>query len=155
LDPVPVNVLADDEAAPAEEQVAVAGGEAENPPLENVQQDVALNVVGPLPAWEAAANPVAAGLAEPAVVQPALPAGVAQEDFVQAATARGMIIHPHAMNVVVHEQVPVVDMDAAAVALHQRVAFTQHRNALLGPVPPGCCKSSDEKKKKQEPNDTV
>jgi hypothetical protein len=152
LDPVPVVVLADDEAAPAVEQVAVAGGEAVNPPVEDVEQGVALNVVGPLAACGAAVNPVAGGLAQPALVQPALPAGVAREDFVQGASARGMIIHPHAMDVVVNGQVPVVDMDAAAMALHQRVAFTQHRNALLGPVPPGCCKSSDEK---VEPNDTV
>jgi hypothetical protein len=64
---------------------------------------------------------------------------------VEGASTRGMIIHPHAMDVIANGQVPVVDMDAAAVALHQRVAFTQHRNAILGPVPTGCCKLSFER----------
>jgi hypothetical protein len=143
LDPIPVVALADDDAAPAAEQVAAVGCEAVDPPLEDGEQGVALNVVGPLAAGGAAAvNPAAVGFAQPAFGQPAQPAVVAQEEFVEGASTRGMIIHLHAMDVIANGQIPAVDMDAAAVALHQRVAFRQHRNSILGPVPTGCCKLS-------------
>jgi hypothetical protein len=71
LDPVPVVVLADDEDAPAVEQVAAVDGEAVDPPLEDGEQGVALNVVGPLAAGgAAAANPAMSVLLSPPLGNP-------------------------------------------------------------------------------------
>jgi hypothetical protein len=50
-----------------------------------------------------------------------------------------MIIHPHVAPVIAQEQLPPIDMYAAAEALHARAAFTNHRDELLGPRPHGCC----------------
>jgi hypothetical protein len=103
-----------------------------------------MNVVGPLATGGAApVNADVAGFAQPALGQPAQPLAVvlnANQEFVDGAVAQGMIIHLHAAEVVANSQITPVDMDTAAEALHRRVAFTQHRNDVLGPVPTGCCK---------------
>jgi hypothetical protein len=119
-------------------QIPVIGDAVPAPVAEDEAPNAAVDVGG----IAAAVAPPVVGFVPPAFGQPALPAAALpnlNQEFVESTVALGMIIHPHVAPVIAQEQLPPIDMYAAAEALHARAAFTNYRNELLGPWPHGCC----------------
>jgi hypothetical protein len=136
-DTQPIPVIGD--AVPAAPAVAVPAP-AVAPPAVAAGQLAAAVVAPP------AMIPPPAGFVNPAFGLPPVPVANAihaGEMFVQATAAVGMILHPWVAQLAREGNLPLFDVNSGGTALQHRIEFTRHRDEVLGPISPQCCKYQD------------